>query len=620
MKWLNRFGLPAKFTLILTLSVFVPLILLGFYSFDFAKESEKKFGINIYKQFADVEAETTRSQLSRLKSEILILGNTEHVHSIIKFHAEHPNLSSEELMKFKDYKDLFDYIAAKFSFIMTSNSNLMGIGLFTEEKNILAINENINSHEITIKANVPINQANHEKALSIIKSAGSVDGIWHFNQGLIFPFDKETMHPLDSIFLYFGTINSKNKKNIPFGISFFVVPSIKIKNSNRVHLLNPEYLFSLLLKENKNGEIEPFNPDWKNSQDIKSLIMKLPKEFLNANQSEFIDKNGNIYTIRKVTLGLMNLEKLTQLSFYPAKLIKEPFEEIRHLVFRILGLCFLFAIPILYFSIKTLLSDLRSVTIDLNNTSDTLEKSTQEIQKASSSIKKSNYDNKNRLNEISESVEKLAPQNQLLEKEILEMKSLSNKTSNSAIEGKSDLNEITITMDKIIESSKNISKITNIIENISMQTNILSMNASVEAARAGEHGKGFAVVAEAIRSLAQKSSQSAADIGKQIQESIEISGKGSIIASQNTKKFKEIIENIEKLNIIVDNSSNVTSNRIQEIAKIGEELKKINLAVAAGSVQTDKHEEIAFELSKEANSLRTAINKISTLLEGLKKQ
>ncbi len=620
MKWLNQFGLPAKFTLIFTLVIFAPLILLGFYSFDFAKESEKRFGLNIYKQFADVEMENSKSQLGRLKSEILILGNTEHIHSIIKFHAEHPNISSEELMKFKEYKDLLDYITAKFRLIMFSNPNLLGIGLFIEEKNILAINEDAYSHEVTVKTNLPIDQERHDQALSLIKSAGSEDGIWHFNQGFIFPFDKKTTHPLDSIFLYFGTIDSKNKKNIPFAITFFITPQIKIKKLTQAHLLNPEYPFTLLLKEKKNGEIELFNPEVKNSQDIKSFIMKLPKEFLNANQSEFADKNGNIYTIRKNTLGINNLETLVHLSFYPAKLIKEPFEEIRRLVFRVLGLCFLFAIPILYFSIKTLLSDLRDVTVDLTNTSDTLEKSTQEIQRASSSIKKSNYDNKNRLNEIYESVGTLTTENQLLEKEILEMKSLSNKTSNSAIEGRCDLNEITISMDRIIESSKNISKITSIIENISMQTNILSMNASVEAARAGEHGKGFAVVAEAIRNLAQKSSQSAADIGKQIQESIEISGKGSIIASQNTKKFKEIIENIEKLNIIVDNSSNVTRNRIQEISKIGEELKNTNLAVAAGSLQTDKHEEIAFELSKEANSLRTAINKISPLLEGIKKQ
>jgi methyl-accepting chemotaxis protein len=128
---------------------------------------------------------------------------------------------------------------------------------------------------------------------------------------------------------------------------------------------------------------------------------------------------------------------------------------------------------------------------------------------------------------------------------------VSNEARELSTIGYTNIKELTDTMQKIIASSQSISNITKAIDEISFQTNLLSLNAAVEAARAGEHGVGFAVVAEEVRGLAQKSSTSVSEIESIINNSLSLIKEGNDRVLSTESSFTKLVEKIKEANEII---------------------------------------------------------------------
>jgi len=98
-------------------------------------------------------------------------------------------------------------------------------------------------------------------------------------------------------------------------------------------------------------------------------------------------------------------------------------------------------------------------------------------------------------------------------------------------------------MERITASSRQISGIIGLIDDIAFQTNLLALNASVEAARAGDAGQGFAVVAVEVRRLAQSAANASADVKKLIERSAEEVRGGSQLVQTASSRMEEMLTN-----------------------------------------------------------------------------
>ena len=158
-------------------------------------------------------------------------------------------------------------------------------------------------------------------------------------------------------------------------------------------------------------------------------------------------------------------------------------------------------------------------------------------------------------------------------------------------------------MARIEESSRKISDIISVIDEIARQTNLLALNAAVEAARAGEAGRGFAVVASEVRSLAQRSSQAAKDIAQLITNSSGQVKEGVDLVNQAGSALNEIVESIRTVAASVAEIATASAEQATGLDEVKKTLDQMDELTQRNSALVEENAATAQTLEYQAKAM-----------------
>lgn len=239
------------------------------------------------------------------------------------------------------------------------------------------------------------------------------------------------------------------------------------------------------------------------------------------------------------------------------------------------------------------LNDTSSQTLAANNE---ISKAVEDVAEGSTgmaaSISKINenlLEMSNETKDINESVNEIRNQTVAVQDSSKNMNDKIKSMQNSSQKMDEGISAISKRIETVNTTVDKVSNIVSVIEEISSETNLLSLNASIEAARAGDAGKGFAVVAQEIRVLSDNTNTELENIKQIISSLVEecrycVQASGTIVEDNAKQK--------EEIKAVLDEFGSL-DEQIQKTAEKADEIEELVTAMI----------ELNDDITKSSNSL-----------------
>ena len=205
----------------------------------------------------------------------------------------------------------------------------------------------------------------------------------------------------------------------------------------------------------------------------------------------------------------------------------------------------------------------------------------------------------------------------MISDEIKNAMDLAETISQKAMSGEQSLSVMHESMDNISSSSNEMLNIIEIINDISDQINLLSLNAAIEAARAGDAGRGFAVVADEISKLADQTASSIKDINSLISVNETEIKHGSENVTVTVQTISEIIKDISVIGEMVSKIYGYMERQIKTNETVN--ISADNVKVKSDDIMnaTDSQQNSILEIVSTVSSINDFSQKITFKIEDI---
>jgi len=164
-------------------------------------------------------------------------------------------------------------------------------------------------------------------------------------------------------------------------------------------------------------------------------------------------------------------------------------------------------------------------------------------------------------------------------------------------------------MGAIEDSSRQITRIIGVIDEIAFQTNLLALNAGVEAARAGDAGRGFAVVAQEVRALAQRSAEAAKEIKTLISTSSQQVDAGVTLVGQTGEALGRIVGRVAAIDDLVRQISSSSQEQASGLAEVNTAVNHMDQVVQQNAAMVEQATAATYSLKGETAQLVSLVGR-----------
>ncbi len=259
-------------------------------------------------------------------------------------------------------------------------------------------------------------------------------------------------------------------------------------------------------------------------------------------------------------------------------------------------------------SFRDMTGKINEVMTNINAASEQVAAGSRQVSDSSMSLSEGATEQASSIEELTASIEEISSQTRNNAEKAEKAEEVSGSSKKFATRGNEEMADMLKAMAEINDSSKKISKIIKVIDDIAFQTNILALNAAVEAARAGQHGKGFAVVAEEVRNLAARSAAAASETTSMIGDSIEKVEDGTKIANDTAEALNKIVEGTMEVNELVAQIASASNEQAIGIEQINQGIMQISDVVQTTSATAQETAAASEELSGQSEMLKSQVD------------